>query len=419
MINNTELKYQDKELYDIVMKERRRQEENIELIASENFVSNAVREANGSVLTNKYAEGYPGKRYYGGCQYVDMAETLAIERLKKLFHCSFANVQPHSGSQANMEVYKALLKNGDRILGMALDAGGHLTHGYKLSFSGKDYEAYSYGVNEETGLIDYDEVLKIAREVKPQMIVCGASAYPRIIDFKKFREIADDVGALLMVDMAHIAGLIAAGLHPSPVPYAHVITSTTHKTLRGPRGGIIISNDVEIGKKIDKSVFPCCQGGPLENTIAAKAVAFGEDLTEDYREYMKRVVDNCHALCEELQRQGMKIITGGSDNHLLLVDVKSSFGLNGLEAQELLESCNITANKNSIPGDKEKPAYTSGLRFGTPAMTTRGYQREDFIEVGKLIALVLKNPYDEKVKAEVIQRVKSLNSKYPLPYEME
>lgn len=419
MINNTELKYQDKELYDIVMKERRRQEENIELIASENFVSNAVREANGSVLTNKYAEGYPGKRYYGGCQYVDMAETLAIERLKKLFHCSFANVQPHSGSQANMEVYKALLKNGDRILGMALDAGGHLTHGYKLSFSGKDYEAYSYGVNEETGLIDYDEVLKIAREVKPQMIVCGASAYPRIIDFNKFREIADDVGALLMVDMAHIAGLIAAGLHPSPVPYAHVITSTTHKTLRGPRGGIIISNDVEIGKKIDKSVFPCCQGGPLENTIAAKAVAFGEDLTEDYREYMKRVVDNCHALCEELQRQGMKIITGGSDNHLLLVDVKSSFGLNGLEAQELLESCNITANKNSIPGDKEKPAYTSGLRFGTPAMTTRGYQREDFIEVGKLIALVLKNPYDEKVKAEVIQRVKSLNSKYPLPYEME
>lgn len=418
-MDNNYLKVSDPELYDIVCKERRRQEDNIELIASENFVSNAVREANGSVLTNKYAEGYPGKRYYGGCQYVDMAETLAIERLKKLFHCSFANVQPHSGSQANMEVYKALLNHGDRILGMSLDAGGHLTHGYKLSFSGKDYEAYSYGVDEETGLIDYDAVLEIAREVKPKMIVAGASAYPRIIDFKRFREIADEVGALLMVDMAHIAGLIAAGLHPSPVPYAHVITSTTHKTLRGPRGGIIISDDPEIGKKIDKAVFPCCQGGPLENTIAAKAVAFGEDLRDDFKVYMEHVVDNCHALCEELQRQGMKIVTGGSDNHLLLVNVKDSFGLTGLQAQTLLESCNITANKNSIPGDKEKPAYTSGLRLGTPAMTTRGYNREDFIQVGKWIALVLKNPEDEAVHQRVREEIHKLNEKYPLPYEME
>lgn len=417
MINNENLRNEDVELYEILLKERERQENNIELIASENFVSNAVREANGSIFTNKYAEGYPGKRYYGGCQYVDMVETLAIERLKKLFNCQFANVQPHSGSQANMEVYKALLNNNDKILGMSLDAGGHLTHGYKFSFSGRDYESYSYGVNVETGLIDYDEVRRIALEVQPKLIIAGASAYPRIIDFEKFRKIADECNALLMVDMAHIAGLVATGYHPSPLPYAHVVTSTTHKTLRGPRGGIIVSNDLEIGKKIDKSVFPRCQGGPLENTIAGKAVAFKEDLSPEFKVYCYNVINNCKALCEELINSGARLITNGSDNHLLLLDVKSSYGINGLQAQTTLEECNITANKNSIPGDKEKPIYTSGLRLGTPAMTTRGYTSDDFRLVGKLISLVLKNPDNEKIKDEVKQEVKKLNSKYPLPYE--
>ena len=417
MFDNKELKIEDEELYEIICSERKRQEENVELIASENFVSNAVREANASVLTNKYAEGYPGKRYYGGCEFVDKAETLAIERLKKLFNYSYANVQPHSGSSANMEVYKALLNNGDRILGMSLDAGGHLTHGYKLSFSGRDYESFSYGVDDTTGLIDYDEVLRIAKECKPHMIIAGASAYPRIIDFKRFREIADEVGALLMVDMAHIAGLVAVGLHPSPIPYAHVVTSTTHKTLRGPRGGIILSDDPEIGKKIDKSVFPRCQGGPLENTIAAKAVAFKEDLQPSFKDYMQAVVDNCHALVNEFSKAGVKIITGGSDNHLLLIDVKSSFGITGLDAQKLLESANITTNKNSIPGDMEKPAYTSGLRLGTPAMTTRGYDVSDFKEVARMIIKVLTDR-DEETVLEVKNKVIELNKKHPLPYEM-
>ena len=418
MIDNKALALQDKEAYEILQKERRREEDNIELIASENFVSMAVREANGSIFTNKYAEGYPGRRYYGGCEYIDRMEVLAIERLKKLFNCQYANVQPHSGSSANMEVYQALLNHGDRILGMSLDAGGHLTHGYRFSFSGKEYESYSYGVDEKTGLIDYDNVLKIAREVKPKMIICGASAYPRIIDFKKFREISDDVGALLMVDMAHIAGLICTGYHPSPLPYADVVTSTTHKTLRGPRGGVILTDNPDIAKKIDKAVFPCCQGGPLENTIAGKAIAFGEDLQPSFKEYIKRVVDNCKVLCKSLQEEGAILITGGSDNHLLLVDVKNSFGINGLEAQTILESVNITANKNSIPGDLEKPKYTSGLRLGTPAMTTRGYGEEEFYQVGKIIASVLKNPDDEAVLRSAKEQVKKLNEKYPLPYEL-
>lgn len=419
MINNKELKLEDEEIYNAIMNENKRQNDNIELIASENFVSNAVREANGSVMTNKYAEGYPGKRYYGGCVNVDIAETIAIERLKKLFSCSYANVQPHSGTQANMEVYKALLNDGDRILGMSLDAGGHLSHGYKFSESGRDYTSFSYGVDEKTGLIDYDRVNDIAHIVQPKLIVAGASAYPRFIDFKRFREIADSVNAILMVDMAHIAGLVAGGVHPSPIGYAHVVTSTTHKTLRGPRGGIILSNDEEIAKKIDKAVFPRCQGGPLENTIAAKAVAFKEALSDDFKIYARNVVDNAKVLAKTLQDEGLEVITGGTDNHLLLVNVKDSFNVTGLQAQILLESVNITANKNAIPGDKEKPAFTSGLRLGTPAMTTRGFTKDDFVLVGKYIANVLKNPDDLKLHQEIKEKVLELVHNYPLPYEVE
>lgn len=419
MINNKELKLEDEEIYNAIMNENKRQNDNIELIASENFVSNAVREANGSVMTNKYAEGYPGKRYYGGCVNVDIAETIAIERLKRLFSCSYANVQPHSGTQANMEVYKALLNDGDRILGMSLDAGGHLSHGYKFSESGRDYTSFSYGVDEKTGLIDYDRVNDIAHIVQPKLIVAGASAYPRFIDFKRFREIADSVNAILMVDMAHIAGLVAGGVHPSPIGYAHVVTSTTHKTLRGPRGGIILSNDEEIAKKIDKAVFPRCQGGPLENTIAAKAVAFKEALSDDFKIYARNVVDNAKVLAKTLQDEGLEVITGGTDNHLLLVNVKDSFNVTGLQAQILLESVNITANKNAIPGDKEKPAFTSGLRLGTPAMTTRGFTKDDFVLVGKYIANVLKNPDDLKLHQEIKEKVLELVHNYPLPYEVE
>ncbi len=419
MIDNKELKETDTEAYEILLQERKRQEENIELIASENYVSNAVREANGSIFTNKYAEGYPGKRYYGGCEYIDKAEVLAIERAKKLFSCKYSNVQPHSGSQANMEVYKALLDNNDRILGMSLDAGGHLTHGYRFSFSGRDYESASYGVDEKTGRIDYDDVRRIALEFRPKLIVCGASAYPRIIDFAQFRKIADECGALLMVDMAHIAGLVATGEHPSPLPYADVVTTTTHKTLRGPRGGLILTNQEEIAKKIDKSVFPRCQGGPLENTILAKAICFKEDLDPSFKEYCHQIILNCKALEKSLLRNNVRIITGGSDNHLLLIDVKESFKITGLEAQEILESAHITANKNSIPGDKEKPAYASGLRLGTPAMTTRGYKEEDFSLVGDLIADLLSHKGDEETKKKVMEQVHNLNKAHPLPYELD
>lgn len=417
MINNKELQEEDKDLYDILEKERERQENNIELIASENFVSNAVREANASIATNKYAEGYPGKRYYGGCKYIDQIELLAIERLKKLYGCSYANVQPHSGSQANMEVYRALLNKGDRIMGMALDSGGHLTHGYKFSFSGKDYESYSYGVNKETGLIDYKELKKMALEIKPKLIIAGASAYPRFIDFKKFRAIADSVGAYLMVDMAHIAGLVATNLHPSPFPYADVVTSTTHKTLRGPRGGIILTNNPDIAKKIDQAVFPISQGGPLENTIAAKAVAFKEALQPEFKKYCKQIIKNCKAFCEQFINNGATLITNGSDNHLLLLDVKTSYGLTGLKAQQLLEEVNITVNKNAIPGDTEKPAYASGIRLGTPAMTTRGYIEDDFRLVADLITLILTNPNNESIKNQVKDKVLELNSLHPLNYE--
>ena len=405
----------DHELYEAIKKEEKRQSENIELIASENFVSKAVREAQGSILTNKYAEGYPSKRYYGGCEFVDIVENLAISRLNLLFNAKYSNVQPHSGSQANMAAIRALINKGDKILGMSLDAGGHLTHGYKLSFSGKDYESYTYGVDTNTGLIDYDEVLKIAKEVKPDLIIAGASAYPRAIDFKKFREIADEVGAKLMVDMAHIAGLVAANEHMNPLPYADVVTSTTHKTLRGPRGGIILTNNEEIIKKVNKEVFPGTQGGPLMHIIAAKAVAFKEDLSPEYKKYMHQVVINAKTLAMELMKLGYKVISDGTDNHLLLVDVKNSLGITGLEAQNILESVNITLNKNSIPGDREKPAFASGIRLGTPAMTTRGFVEKDFIKVANLIDRALKNRETKEILEKIKEEVIGMLKEHPLP----
>ena len=386
----SEIKKEDIEVYKLIKKEEKRQKDNIELIASENFVSEAVLQAQGSILTNKYAEGYPGKRYYGGCEYVDQIETIAIERLKKLFNVNYANVQPHSGSQANMAAIRSVCNHNDVILGMSLDAGGHLTHGYKLSFSGTDYIAYSYGVNSETGLIDYDEVLRIAREVKPKLIICGASAYPRAISFKKFKEIADDVGAYLLADVAHIAGLIVTGYHESPVGYADIITSTTHKTLRGPRGGIILTNNEELAKKINKTLFPGCQGGPLEHVIAAKAVAFKEDLSEDFKNYIHQVILNCNAFAEEFKKLGYKLITNGTDNHLLLIDVKTSLNMTGKQAEDKLALVNITCNKNSIPNDTEKPMQSSGIRLGTAAMTSKGFKEEDFVLLAKIMDKVLK-----------------------------
>ena len=401
MLNRGEI--MDKRLLNAIELESQRQNEHIELIASENFVSKAVLEATGSILTNKYAEGYPNKRYYGGCEYVDQVEDLAREYLCKLFNAEHANVQPHSGSQANMAVIMAILNPGDRILGMDLNAGGHLTHGYKLSFSGKLFESYSYGVDKETETINYDEVLKIAKEVKPKLIIAGASAYPRIIDFKKSREIADEVGAYLMVDMAHIAGLVATGLHPTPIPYADFVTSTTHKTLRGPRGGIILCRE-EYAKLIDKTVFPGIQGGPLMHVIAGKAQCFAEALEPDFKEYTKQIIVNCKALGESLVEEGFRLVSNGTDNHLLLVDTKV-LGITGKQAETILGSVNITCNKNSIPFDEEKPAITSGIRLGTAAMTTKGFDEDDFRRVGKLISSALKNQDEEnfeRVKKEVI-----------------
>jgi glycine hydroxymethyltransferase len=411
-----ELKNIDREIFDAIELEKKRQRENIELIASENFVSLAVLEAQGSIMTNKYAEGYPGRRYYGGCEFVDIAEQLAIERLKKIFDVKFANVQAHSGSQANMAVYRALLNHGDRILSMSLNEGGHLTHGYKLSFSGADYEIFSYGVHPETETIDYEALEKQALEVKPKLIVAGASAYPRAINFKRFREIADKVGAYLFVDMAHIAGLVAGGVHQNPCPYAHVVSSTTHKTLRGPRGGIILTNDAEIATKVDRAIFPGIQGGPLMHIIAAKAVAFKEALEPSFRDYVKSIVDNAHALADELQKLGYRIVSGGSDNHMLLVDLKSSIGMTGADAEKLLHEVGITCNKNSIPNDKERPMVTSGIRLGTPAMTTRGFTSDDFRLVARLIDGALKNRNDAIKLAEVHQKVLELTRKHPLPY---
>lgn len=403
----------DLEIHHLLLKEKRRQKEHIELIASENFASKEVRELCGSILTNKYAEGYSGKRYYSGCQFIDEIENLTIARVCKLFGAKYANVQPHSGSSANMAVYRALLNHGDKVLGMSLDAGGHLTHGYRLSFSGQDYQAYSYGVNKDNELIDYDEVERLAYEVQPKLIIAGASAYPRIIDFKRFREIADKVHAYLMVDMAHIAGLVATGLHPSPLPYADVVTSTTHKTLRGPRGGIILTNSEELIKKINKAVFPGIQGGPLENIIAAKGVAFYEALQPEFKAYQEQVLRNAKALTNKLIELGFRVVSNGTDNHLLIVDLRNK-NITGKDAEVLLDKINITVNKNSIPNDPLPPLKTSGIRLGTPAMTTRGFQEAEFIEVANIINLAIMNKDNPQKLKELKQRVKTMMRKYPL-----
>lgn len=405
----------DKLIKELIKKEAKRQKNNIELIASENYVSKDVLKATGSILTNKYAEGYSGKRYYDGCIYIDQIETLAIERLTKLFNVKYANVQPHSGTSANIAAYMALLKPGDKILGMDLAAGGHLSHGYKITSSGKFYQAHSYGVNKD-GIIDYKEVREIALKVKPKLIVCGASAYSRIVDFKKFKAIADEVGAYLMADIAHIAGLIAAGLHPSPVGYADIITSTTHKTLRGPRSGIIMTNDEEIIKKVNSSVFPGVQGGPLEHVIAAKAVCFNEALTPQFKEYQKNIIDNANAMAEEFKNNGAILVSGGTDNHLFIINTIKSFGISGKEASDRLDKINITVNKNSIPFDELPPNTSSGIRIGTPAMTSRGLNTQKAKQLAKLIYdyLSLKDINDETLisfKKQVSKISKSLKIK--------
>ena len=403
----------DLEVYNAIVEEEKRQEEGIELIASENFVSKAVMEAAGSVFTNKYAEGYPEKRYYGGCANADTVEQLAIDRLKKIFGAKFANVQPHSGSQANMGVYVSLLEAGDKILGMGLSSGGHLTHGYKINFSGKNYVGIEYGLNSETEMLDYDEIRRLAIQEKPQIIVAGASAYSRVIDFKKFREIADEVGAYLMVDMAHIAGLVAAGEHPNPMEYADIVTSTTHKTMRGPRGGIILTNNEEIAKKIDKAIFPGIQGGPLMHIIAAKAVAFKEALSPEFKEYQKQVVKNAKAMADALVKGGLRIVSGGTDNHLMLVDLRPK-GVTGKMAEEGLEKAGITCNKNSIPNDPEKPFITSGIRLGTPAITARGMKEDEAVQIAEMLIKVLENVNDDEKIAEVKNEVLKLAEKFPL-----
>lgn len=399
---------QDPEVAKAIADELGRQRDKIELIASENFTSRAVMAAQGSVMTNKYAEGYPGRRYYGGCEHVDVVENIARDRVKKLFGAEHANVQPHSGAQANYAAYQAVLKPGDKILGMNLAHGGHLTHGSPVNFSGKLYDFAEYGVSPDTEAIDYDEFERIALEVQPKLIVAGASAYPRIIDFKRIREIADKCGALMMVDMAHIAGIVAAGRHPNPVEYADIVTSTTHKTLRGPRGGVILCRE-ELAKAIDKSVFPGTQGGPLMHVIAAKAVAFGEALQPEFKDYIDQVLKNAQAFAQALTEEGFRLVSGGTDNHLLLVDVKS-IGMTGAEAEKLLDDCNITCNKNGIPFDTEKPTVTSGLRLGTPAATTRGLKEDDFRTIAKIMKVVLIDRDLEKGKA----MVKEITDRYPM-----
>ena len=410
MYSLDELRNTDAAIAQVIEDELARQNSHIELIASENWVSHAVMSAMGSPLTNKYAEGYPGKRYYGGCECVDVAENLAIERAKELFGCDYANVQPHSGAQANLAVFFAMLEPGDTFMGMNLNHGGHLTHGSPANMSGKYYNAVSYGLNDD-GVIDYDEVLRIAKECKPKLIVAGASAYARTIDFKRFREIADEVGAYLMVDMAHIAGLVATGMHPSPIPYADVVTTTTHKTLRGPRGGLILSS-AETAKKFNfnKAVFPGVQGGPLMHVIASKAVCLKEALQPEFKEYGRRVVENAKALCEGLQKRGVDIVSGGTDNHLMLVDLRN-LGVTGKEMENLLDEVNITCNKNAIPNDPQSPFVTSGVRLGTPAVTSRGMKPEDMDSIAEAISLMLKSR-DNKEQAKAL--VKSLTDKYPL-----
>lgn len=407
------LKQSDPEIAKEIDLELNRQRTKLELIASENIVSKAVMEAQGSVLTNKYAEGYPGKRYYGGCEYVDVVEQLAIDRAKKLFGAAYANVQPHSGAQANMAVFFSLLTPGDTVMGMNLTDGGHLTHGSPVNMSGKYFKIVPYGVDKETERIDYDALEKQAEECKPKLIVAGASAYARIIDFPRLADIAHKVGAYLMVDIAHIAGLVAAGLHPSPVPYADVVTTTTHKTLRGPRGGMILCKDAEFGKQFNKAVFPGIQGGPLMHVIAAKAVALGEALRPEFKEYAAQTIKNAKALAETLQQDGFRIVSGGTDNHLMLVDLTSK-DITGKEAQNVLDEVNITSNRNTIPFEPRSPFVTSGIRLGSPALTTRGFKEDDMREVGNIIALVLNDPQNEEKKEEARRRVAALCAKYPL-----
>ena len=402
------------QLWAAIENEEQRQQDTIELIASENIVSDAVREAQGSVLTNKYAEGYPNKRYYGGCEFIDQVEQLAINYAKKLFNAAYVNVQPHSGSQANMAVYQALLKPGDVILGMGMDAGGHLTHGATVNFSGKLYKTYGYGLNPDTEELDYDEIMALAKKVKPQLIVAGASAYSRIIDWQAFRKIADEVGAYLMVDMAHIAGLVATGAHPSPLPIADVVTTTTHKTLRGPRGGMILSKSTELGRKINSAVFPGIQGGPLEHVIAGKAQAFYEDLQPEYAEYIQQVVKNAQAMEKVFNTsKQIRVVSGKTENHLLVLDLTKT-GLTGKDAQNLLDRVHITTNKEAIPNDSRSPFITSGLRIGTPAITSRGFKEEDAQKVAELISTALTNSHDEECLQEVAKGVHELTTKYPI-----
>jgi glycine hydroxymethyltransferase len=400
-------------LLDLIGEELQRQRTHLELIASENFTSAAVLAAQGSVLTNKYAEGLPGKRYYGGCEFVDKVEQLAIDRAKELFNCAWANVQPHSGAQANFAVFLTLLNPGDTIMGMDLSHGGHLTHGSPVNVSGKWFKVVHYGVSQETEQLDYEQILALAKEHRPKLIICGYSAYPRVIDFAKFRAIADEVGAYLMADIAHIAGLVATGHHPSPLTHCHVVTTTTHKTLRGPRGGLILTNDGELGKKLDKAVFPGTQGGPLEHVIAGKAVAFGEALKPEFKTYSGQVIANAQALAEQLQKRGFKIVSGGTDNHLMLVDLRS-IKMTGKIADQLLGGIHITANKNTVPFDPESPFITSGLRLGTPAMTTRGMGIPEFTEIGNIISDRLLNPKDETIAQDCRNRVASLCDRFPL-----
>lgn len=401
-------------VFDLIQEEGERQESNIELIASENFTSVNVLKAQGSVLTNKYAEGYPGRRYYGGCEVVDQVEDIARDALKELFNVKYVNVQAHSGSTANMGAYRAVINHGDTVLGLALDHGGHLTHGHPLNFSGVDYKFVPYQLNADTEALDYEVIRSLALEHKPQLIVAGASAYPRKIDFAKFREIADEVGAKLMVDMAHIAGLVAGGQHQNPCDYADVVTSTTHKTLRGPRGGIILTNDLDIHKKVNSVIFPGIQGGPLMHVIAAKAVCFIEALQPEFKDYQAQVVKNAAVLADELQKEGFRIVSGGTDNHLMLVDIKGSIGVTGKDAEHILDSVHITCNKNTIPFDTEKPFIASGVRLGTPAITSRGFKEEETKVVAKLIATALKNHEDEAVLEQVRKDVKALTAKFPI-----
>ncbi|MHB1660643.1 MAG: serine hydroxymethyltransferase [bacterium] len=411
-MNFEDLKETDSEVYGFIGREIDRQRHSLELIASENFVSKAVMQAQGSVLTNKYAEGYPKKRYYGGCGFIDEIEQLAIDRVKEIFKAEYANVQPHSGSQANMAIFYAFLKPGDTVLGMDLSHGGHLTHGSPVNFSGKYFNIVPYGVNKSTEMIDYGELRKIALQNKPKMIIAGASAYPRIIDFNKFRDIADEAGCYLMVDMAHIAGLVAADLHPSPIPYADFVTTTTHKTLRGPRGGIILAKS-KYEKELNSAIFPGIQGGPLEHVIAAKAVAFKEALSEDFKEYQRQVVFNAAALANTLKNNGLELISGGTDNHLMLVDFRKS-EMTGKQAEALLDEVGITVNKNKVPFDERSPFVTSGIRMGTPAVTTRGMKEREMVKIGELIIEILQNPNDEAIKNNVQKEVKFLCDNFPL-----